>query len=48
MGYTENYVELEATYTADNKNGYSIAIMIDNDHVMSVIANESDDETATK
>ncbi len=48
MGYTENYVELEGTYTADNENGYSIAIILDDDHVMSVIANETEENASAE
>lgn len=48
MGYTKDYVELDGSYTARNENGYGITIMLDKDHVMSVIADEDDSDTVTE
>lgn len=48
MGYIEDYAELESMYKADNKNGYSIAIILNDDHVMSIIADETDTNTSAE
>lgn len=42
MGYTEDYTTMDGMYTASNSNGYDIVLQLNDDHVMSITACESD------